>query len=249
MRTITSRTNPHVKEIVELQQAKVRNERGLFCAEGLRTGQTLSAHLALHELFVTEQQMATAQQQWPSTPITLVTEPVMAKISQARTPSGIVGVFALPKKLDPQKLTPGLALTNLNDPGNVGTLIRTAAALGVRSIVCIEGADPWQFKAVQASAGTISMVTIFRLTWKELVEYAQRQEIPLCALVIRDGAHPQQTPLHKSLLVVGSEAHGLTVQQVADCAHTVTLPMPGGTESLNAATAGSVALYLGWASQ
>src|SRR5204862_392081 len=136
--------------------------------------------------------------------IVIVPERVMNKISITTTPSGMVAIFTIPQPTT-ASLQEGLVLAQMQDPGNVGTLIRTAAALKKRTVICIEGVEPWSPKVVQASAGTIAMVDILQLSWQELLQ--QKQELSLCALVVQGGKSPRELTLSNTLLVVGSEGH------------------------------------------
>lgn len=243
MKSITSRTNPEIKHLASLQDKKHRTEHGQFIAEGIRACSTLIQHGRTPiGLYVTEQQLPAAGKLASEREIVLVGDHVMEKISAASTPSGIVGLFSIPKPPTADQLTSGLVLARIADPGNTGTLIRTAAALNTKSIVIIEGADPWSPKVVQASAGTIGMLSIFQWGWEQLIAHKGNNQ--LCALVVSGGKNPRELKGKHTLLVVGSEAHGIPQGWIDACDETVTLPMPGGTESLNAAVAGSIALYL-----
>ncbi len=243
MKTITSRSHEIIKQVASLQQKKQRSRLNQFVAEGLRVCTTLiqSGHQPI-QLFVTEQHTRTAQKIVSDDKITLVPEHVMEKISGATTPSGIVGQFAIPEAPSADVLTPGLVLAQVADPGNMGTLIRTTAALNHTSIVVVEGADPWSPKVVQASAGTIGMVQIFQWSWHDLL--ANKKALQLVGLAVKGGKNPSEFTMHNTLLVIGSEAHGIPAQWLTDCNAQLTLPMPGSTESLNAAVAGSIALYV-----
>ncbi len=243
MKTITSRSHEMIKQIASLQQKKQRSRLNQFVAEGLRVCTTLiqSGHKPI-QLFVTEQHAARAQKLVSDDKITLVPEHVMEKISGATTPSGILGQFAIPESPSADVLTPGLVLAQVADPGNMGTLIRTTAALNHKSIVIVEGADPWSPKVVQASAGTIGMVHIFQWSWHDLLTH--KRALQLVGLAVKGGKNPSEFSMDNILLVVGSEAHGIPDQWLADCDAQLTLPMPGSAESLNAAVAGSIALYL-----
>ena len=165
----------------------------------------------------------------------------MKKMSTVATPSGFLGLFEIPAPPAPQQLTAGLVLAQISDPGNMGTLIRTAIACGVTSIVIVEGVDPWSAKVIQSSAGTISWIHVFEFDWQTLIDH--KKDLQLCALVVSEGIMPTELNPTKSLLVVGNEAHGIPSQWQQHCDQLVTLPMPGKTESLNAAIAGSIALY------
>ncbi len=243
MKTISSRSHEMIKQVASLQQKKQRSKHNQFVAEGLRTCTTLiqSGHQPV-QLFVTEQHATRAQKLVSDDKITLVPEHVMEKISGATTPSGIVGQFAIPAAPSADVLTPGLVLAQVADPGNMGTLIRTTAALNHKSVIIVEGADPWSPKVVQASAGTIGMVHIFQWSWHDLL--ANKKAHQLIGLAVKGGKNLSEFSMHNTLLVVGSEAHGIPDQWLADCNAQLTLPMPRSTESLNAAVAGSIALYV-----
>ena len=193
-------------------------------------------------LYATQSMLKKAQSLVSDDQITLVTKEVMAKISQATSPSGIVGIFKLPKKPKIEKLSSGVVLADIADPGNMGTLIRTCAAMGHTSVVVVGGVDPWSHKVVQASAGTIAQVNIFSWSWEKLLQ--NKKDKQLVALVPKNGNSPKDLDLKNSLLVVGNEARGIAQEWVQTCDKKMTLPMPGKVESLNAAVAGGIALYL-----
>ncbi len=176
--------------------------------------------------------------------ITEVSDAIMKKMSAATTPSGILGVFPLPGQPNPQQISAGIVLAGIADPGNMGTLIRTCAAFGKRSIVIIAGCDPYSPKVMQSSAGTLARMTIFQWSWQELLNY--KGSLELLCLVPEGGSTPSQITTAESLIVIGSEAHGIRSEWVATCDRKVTIPMPGGTESLNAAIAGAIGLYALW---
>jgi RNA methyltransferase, TrmH family len=243
MKQITSPLNPEIKHIIKLHQAKERKHYKQCIAEGFRTLSTLlEGNLKLLKLYVTEEHLQDALPLTTEDTITIVSEPVMKKISTATTPSGILGLFAIPPQPDLTHLKPGLVLAQISDPGNMGTLIRTAVACGTRTVVVIEGVDPWSAKVIQASAGTIGWVTLFEWDWNTLVQ--AKGTLRLCALVVERGEKPTNLDPLSSLLIVGNEAHGIPQDWLNDCDQLISLPMPGGTESLNAAIAGSIALYL-----
>ncbi len=245
MKTISSRTNPAIKQVASLHSKKGRITYKQFIAEGIRTCSAFINQKQLPvTLYVTQDHLANAQKLLSDDRIVVVDPHVMEKISSATTPSGIVGVFSIPAVPAPDQLQAGIVLARIADPGNMGTLIRTAAAMGIASIVVLEGADPFSPKVVQASAGTLSMVTIFQWEWEQLLAY--KKDKTLCALVISGGKPPQQIDFANALIVVGSEAHGIPEAWVADCQEKLTLPMPGKAESLNSAIAGSIAMYLAY---
>lgn len=242
MKKIQSVTNSTVKEIIKLHDVKTRKQLNLFLAEGIRVCKTLiQSPLRLMQLYCTEKMVTEAQKCTDEDHITVATEVVMKKISSTKTASGILGVFSIPQQQVPHTINPGLVLAQISDPGNMGTLIRSAVAFGFPQIIIIDGCDPWSPKVIQACAGTIGFAHIVQLTWDELKNHKKRPA--LAALVPHDGKKIELAEKNK-LLIVGNEAHGIPEQWLADCEEFITLPMPGNAESLNAAVAGSIALYL-----
>jgi len=242
MKILQSLTNPLVKNIVKLHSRKHRTESQQFIAEGIRT---CSALLASSQELITLLVTEAAQEQTPAaTPtdrIYLVSDAIMRKISPSSSPSGLLGIFRMPQA-PTKSLEPGLVLARVADPGNVGTLIRSAISMGFSTIVAIDSADPWGPKAVQASAGSIGRANIFSFSWQQLLDFPSRPH--LCALVAEGGKKPSDISLAQYLLVVGNEARGIPQEWLACCEAKVTMPMVGGVGSLNAAVAGSIALYL-----
>jgi len=243
MKTISSRQNPEIKKCVALRKKKERHAQGQFITEGETVCATFcAAGWQPLQLYVTQQRLASAQKMVADNIITLVTAEVMEKMSQAHTPSGIVGLFQIPKTPQPQRLSSGIVLANVADPGNMGTLIRTCVAMGCTSVVIVDGADPWAHKVVQASAGAIANVDIFSWSWEELLKNKGNQQ--LVALVVHNGKKLATIDKKNALLVIGNEAHGIPSAWAEQCDEQTTIPMPGKTESLNAAVAGSIALYV-----
>ena len=241
MKHITSGTNSTIKQIVALHDADARRTTGLCIVEGMRAVKTFAAHCELEQLYITSEKLESVKDIAPDM-ITLVEHHIMKKISTAATPSGILAVFKIPATPATLEAEPGVVLAQITDPGNMGTLIRTAAALGITSVIIIEGTDPWSPKVIQASAGTIALVKIFQFRWEQLLEY--KKNLKLCALVVSGGTSPESLTTKDQLLVIGNEAHGLPKKWQDDCNTLITIPMPGNVESLNAAVAGSIALYL-----
>lgn len=242
MKTITSIGNEEVKSVAALKNGKDRDGQGRFIAEGLRVISTfIAAGWKPTMLYATDAMIEKAQEMVVPSSITLVSREVMKKMSQASTPSELLAIFRIPPTPEPAQLSSGLVMAQLSDPGNVGTLMRMCAAMNVRTVVMVEGVDPWHPKVIQSSAGTIAYLTIFQWSWQELVAYKGAHK--LYALTVSGGKDPKTIHEKNALMIVGNEAHGLPEQWIAECDTSVTIPMPGNTESLNAAIAGSIALY------
>ena len=162
-------------------------------------------------------------------------EPVLlAEVSELAHPARVVGVYRrddLPR--DARALT--LALWHVADPGNVGTLVRAADAFGAAVALSPGCADPTGPKAVRASMGSIFHAPVVRFD-----EPAGRR----VALIPRDGKRLADLDLTGTLtFVLGAERDGLPEAVLARCDETATIPLAGGAESLNVATAGAIALY------
>jgi TrmH family RNA methyltransferase len=199
----------------------------------------------VRELLHTEDHRAFVEEH-PEVPATLVAEPVMRRLSEAVTPPGLVAVVETPLRDAPFPLRgPVLVLDRLNDPGNVGTLIRSAAALGASAVVVTDdSADPFGPKAVRASAGACYRLPVLRRA--ALVgTLAEASTAGLsCFGLSASGAASIDTIAGRSdvALILGSESHGLG-PDAADLA-TLRIPMAREVESLNVAAAGAIALQL-----
>ncbi|OGB83823.1 hypothetical protein A3F66_04140 [candidate division TM6 bacterium RIFCSPHIGHO2_12_FULL_32_22] len=240
MQTINSLDNPKVKLLDQLKHKKYRKQHSKFLAEGFNTCSTLVQKLSLNSIFTLEEHLEEVKKITPENKIFIINKKILNKISNATTPSGIIAIFDIPKTK--AKLTEGIILAQIQDPGNMGTLIRTAAAMNLKTVVSVESVDVWSPKVVQATAGTIANLNIFEISWQELLE--KKDKLELCALVVKDGKDAEDIDFKNKLLVIGNEAQGIPKEWTKDCEKKLTLQMPGKTESLNAAVAGSVAMYL-----
>lgn len=233
---IASPDNPLVKRLLRCHDARGRRAEGLVLVEGLRlVGDCLAAGWRPAHLLVREGEAVPAE--WPEA--MTVSARVAARLSQAATASGYLAAFPLPAPAAIDAEAGGLVLAGVADPGNLGTLLRSAAAFGVRQVVLAGGADPWSAKSLQATAGAAARLAIAHADAPAALAPGR-----LCGLVVAGGQPPEALPPAARWLVVGGEANGIPPEWLAACAETCTLPMPGGTESLNAAVAGSIAMYL-----
>jgi len=245
MKYITSLQNLEIKELVALQTVKGRLKYKKCLFQGLRTIETgLNSCLKLDKIYVTEENLSKIAPLVSPGQIILISEQVSQKIGTVKESSGLVATFFIPDALPIEQLSAGLVLAQVSDPGNMGTLIRTAAACGVKNVVVVDGVDAWNPKVIQATAGAIALVNIFDISWSGLV--SSKKNLKLYGLVVENGSSITRVNSSESLIVVGNEAHGLPLEWQKECDYLVTLPMPGNTESLNASIAGSIALYLAY---
>jgi RNA methyltransferase, TrmH family len=218
---ITSASNPRLKLIRKLESRRQREKLGLFVAEGedlVEAG--LEAGLEPVDLLVAEK---------------TVSAEALASVSTLPHPARQIGVFRrhdLPR-FEPRPVA--LALWHVADPGNVGTLIRSADAFGGAVALSSGCADPTGPKAMRASAGAVFRVPLGGF------DDANGQRI---GLVARGGAPLDELDLPKGVVfVLGAEREGLPSELLARCEATATIPTPGAAESLNVAVAGTIALY------
>ncbi len=247
MNVISSPTNPHIMKIASLKTKKGRDKLGLFMVEGTRAIMTFfNAGWRCTELIFLRDADNPFSDYTQQAAITYVTLPLMKKISATTTSSGYIALFRIPP-LAPLVSKPGIVLLDIHDPGNMGTLIRTAVAFNVQCII-IDGCDPFHPKVTQASAGALSVAHIVQTNWEELIDMlpvcSPSNPLNLVALVPSGGKKPAQVDLTNALLVIGNEAHGIPENIITQCNALMTIPVPGNLESLNAAIAGAIGLYI-----
>lgn len=242
MKHLSSLQNPTVKYVNALQRkSSYRYEQEQFVAEGVRTCLTLMEHQELDQLYLTKELYDKHKSDLNEDDCTIVDPKVIEKMSSLSTAAGCVGIFHMPIFVN-LFMPHSVALINVTNPGNVGTLIRSATAMGMKSIIVVDGADPYSPKVVQASAGTIGQITLIRITEQEFIE--NTSNIATTSLVPTGGKSPDEVAFNDSILMIGNEAHGISHKIAQRTTYKVTLPMPGQTESLNAAVAGSIGLYI-----
>jgi TrmH family RNA methyltransferase len=215
---ITSSSNPRLKLVRKLASARQRDKLGLFVAEGEDlVDAALKAGLEPVELLVAGDSVAPE---------------LLAEVSTLPYPARVIGVFRSDELPAYEPRPVALALWRLADPGNVGTLIRTADAFGASVELSDGSADPTGPKALRASAGAVFRVPLGRADGRRigLVAHGGR---PLPDVDLVDG----------TVFVLGAERGGLSPEVERMCDELVTIPTPGAAESLNVAAAGAIALY------
>lgn len=237
----------------ELATRKGRLESGLFLVEGDRAiRQVLSNHPgAIVEILAAEEPSPV----YSDFPMRLITESQLRSISLTRTPQGIMAVVRFPLDIY-SGLLPGdrgnkiLLLEDIQDPGNIGTLIRTAGAFGFSGIILTENcADPLSPKCVQASAGTILEVWLRRTgNYLELAGELRRDGYCLVAAELNGVSEPSILNRQKRLLLaLGNEGSGLSEGLLSVADYHLRVPtLPGKAESLNVAACGAILMYLSW---
>lgn len=238
METITSISNPIISDIRRLvKESAFRKECGNFIAEGYNIVKDIPKGCIL-EIFITK----TAFDKYIEINdmcefITIVSDKVMGAISDTKTPSGVLAICTIPKV---EECGRGrvILLDNLNDPGNVGTILRSATACGVSEIWCYGNcADIYSPKVVRSSMGGVFHVTARK------VEIEDIQGNIIALDMAGENLYTMKDIPRDFVLVVGSESHGVSseIRQLAN--RVISLPMDDKIESLNAGVSLSIALY------
>jgi len=258
METITSRENGVVKAFCKLSASKKQRDlSGTFGVESLKLVlEAYENHVRIEKVFFTEG----AEQKYreklfellnSGIPTVRISEEVSRKMSEADTPQG---VFAICRKLDKSFSSDKIenkgvyaALCGLQDPGNIGTVLRTAEALGVRGVLMSKDCcDIYNPKVLRASMGTV-----FRLPIEICEDFGARLKalsaagIPTYAAVV-DSSAESLTDIEfggNGVAVIGNEGNGLPPETVACCDRRITIRMKGNAESLNAAMAAGIFLW------
>jgi TrmH family RNA methyltransferase len=173
-----------------------------------------------------------------------VPEDVMASISPMEAPQGAVFLCRLPQKEAFVPKAPMLLLDGIQDPGNLGTMLRTADALNV-PVVLLEGcADPYSHKVVRSSMGAVFRTPVVQSTWEEVSAALCAAGIPVAVTALSDRAKDiRQADVKAMAVVIGSEGRGVRSEILASADRELIIPMNGHCESLNAAVAASIVLW------
>jgi TrmH family RNA methyltransferase len=235
---ISSTSNPSVKALRRLATRKGRTATGLAIAEGPHLVEAVrEAGIVVRQLVTTDG--ADIDRHGDAETVLVVSPNVLAAVSTTRSPQGPLAVFAIP---DAERIRhhDTVILHGIADPGNLGTLIRSATAFGFDVAVSGPTADPWNPKVLRASAGAV-FANRPRTTANPVGD-AQQSGLACVAMVPRGGTE-LTVSTHPIALLVGSEAHGLPDAMVEACPARLTIGMVTGVESLNAAVAGSIAMH------
>lgn len=244
-----SSSNSKVKYVRRLQnERRFRSRERAFVVEGSRWLSEIDREsLSPRQLFFTEywaglQGHSDILQQFDA-PRQAVSDAVMKEMSSMKTPPGILAVLPMQERPFPAPLTFLLILDGIQTPGNMGTMLRTAAAAGVDGVALAPGCvDPYNPKVVRGSMGALLRLPVHQLSWAALMELTD--ELAVWTATV-DGGRPYTAVdwTQPAALIIGSEAHGAghAARRLAD--GSITIPMHTATESLNAAMAAGIILF------
>lgn len=227
-----------LKLITSLSQKKYRQKHKLFVAEGVKVvNELLNSSFELDQLFATEDfdtQNKNCQ---------IISNEKLRKISSLKTPNKVLGIFKIPAEKEISNKGLILVLDDINDPGNLGTIIRLCDWFGITTLVCSnETVDCYNQKVVQSSMGSLTRLAIKYLNLKE---YLSNTELPTF-IADMDGENVYKKELPKeAVLIMGNEANGVSDEIKSLIKHKISIPRFGNlqeTDSLNVATATAILL-------
>ena len=251
---VTGLQNPVVKAAAELKQKKYRTQNGLYLAEGLRTAEEAVAYKAVETLFYVatddERTMrlledAAAQ----NIKLVCVSENAMKKIADTETPQGIIAVCKMRQPKLENLLASAkmlLVLDRVGDPGNIGTMLRTADAAGIGGLVLLKGcADIYAPKTVRSSMGSLFHIPVLSgVSEQEFVSAAKKAGYDLLVTCLDGADNLYKADLSGRIaFVMGNEAGGVSETLLEKADKRVYIPMAGRAESLNVAMAAGIVMF------
>ena len=240
---ITSRKNPVLQQVKKLLSSKkAREEAGLFVSDGTKLlAEAVRWYPGLDTVILSEGVEAEVPDH---VRLIRVPEDVMASISPMATPQGALFLCRLPEKKRFEARPGMLLLDGIQDPGNLGTILRTADALEI-PVVLLEGcADPYSHKVVRSSMGAVFRTQVLRSTWPEVKAACAAAGIPVGVTALSDRAKDlRQWDLKTMAVVIGSEGQGVRREILESCDAELIIPMNPKCESLNAAVAATIVMW------
>ena len=237
MKNITSRDNPAIKRVKKLYKKSFRDECGVFLAEGERlVFDAVKSGADIEAVFVTEKfQNANI----PAENVYTVDEKIMLDISDTSSPQGILAVIKKRIYTASNICAPCVICDRVSDPGNLGTIIRTADAAGFGSVVLLPGSvDAFSPKVVRASMGSVFHIPVIECKFSDICGMAV-----LCADLENSDYIYDYDFTAPFGVVIGNEANGVSDEIMLKCDARIKIPMPGKSESLNAAVSFAVIAF------
>ena len=240
---ITSRKNPVLQQVKKLLSSrKAREEAGLFVSDGTKLlAEAVRWYPGLDTVILSEGVEAEVPEH-----VRLIRVPcdVMESISPMATPQGALFLCRLPEKKAFEARPGMLLLDGIQDPGNLGTILRTADALEI-PVVLLEGcADPYSHKVVRSSMGAVFRTEVQRSTWAEVRSACVEKQIPIGVTALSDRAKDlRQWDLKNMAVVIGSEGQGVRREILEAADAQLIIPMNPRCESLNAAVAATIVMW------
>lgn len=243
MTRITSRKNPLLQQVRKLLSSRQeRQKTGLFVADGTKLLQEAVAWWpGLQTVILSDGVEAEVPE---GVEVVRVPEDVMESISPMQTPQGALFICRLPEQKEFVPTAGMLLLDGIQDPGNLGTILRTADALNV-PVVLLEGcADPYNHKTVRASMGAVFRSPVLQTTWQQAQDACRNGGIPVAVTALSETARDiRNAPVGKMAVVIGNEGQGVRREILESAEEKLIIPMSQRCESLNAAIASAIVMW------
>jgi len=240
---ITARKNPLLQQVKKLLSSKKEREAaGLFVADGTKLLREAIAYWpGLDTVILSDGVQADVPE---NVRVVRVPEDVMASISPMQSPQGALFICRLPEKAEFMPKPGMLLLDGIQDPGNLGTILRTADALQI-PVALLEGcADPYSHKVVRASMGAVFRTPPVSITWEQAELACRKAGIHIGVTALSEKARDlRQAELQKMAVVIGSEGQGVRQQILSSADVQLIIPMDTRCESLNAAVAATIVMW------
>ena len=249
---IASPSNPLIKQARALHQKKARNESGLFLVEGIHhVGEVVEAGWDVESIIYASGLLTSPFAHELISRFSFKPQPVTAQVMESladkENPQGIIAIVHQKKSQlkDIKPFKRAVALVSPQDPGNVGTILRTMDAVGADVLFLLDGGvELYHPTVVRASMGTLFWKPIIQTSFDEFIEWARKGNYQLIGTSAKaDVEYQTLVPQTPWILLLGNEQKGLSKEHTAVCDVTVSLPMHGRVSSLNLAVAAGVLLY------
>jgi len=220
-------TKSDIKRINSLKRKSKRNEYGLFVVEGVKIVQELmDSDFKIQQIFALQSELDQFKN------AISVSEKDLGRITHLSNPNKVLALVEIPKmnKLDRTNETI-LVIDGVNDPGNLGTIIRTADWFGIKQIICSENSvDCFNSKVIMSTMGSIFRINI---SYQHLPSYLAKADLPIYGALLEGESIYKTEFSSPSIILMGSESHGISEELIPFINHPVTIPGAGNTESLN----------------
>ncbi len=240
---ITSRKNALLQQVKKLLSSrKVRQEAGLFAADGTKLlEEAVKYYPGLDTVILSDGVEIPTP---PHVRRVRVPADVMASVSPMESPQGALFLCRLPEKRVFRPSRGMLILDGIQDPGNLGTMLRTADALQVPAVLLEGCADPYSHKVVRASMGAVLRTPVVQSTWQEVHDACRRAGIAIAVTALSDRAEDiRRADLSQMAVVIGSEGQGVRREILESADAELIIPMAAHCESLNAAVAATIVMW------
>lgn len=250
---IQSKDNKTIKHIISLQQRKYRQKFGEYTVEGIRAVTDIGKKDFLRSILIRESKRSEleplVQKGFTVSSVYVVQDPIFDKIEHSVNGQGILGIAKkCVNDLHSLIVEDGLyvALDGVQDPGNLGTIIRTAVAAGAKGIFLLKGTvDPYNEKCVRSTMSALCNIPIFEdVTLSEFYDFIKDNTIKTYVTSL-ENAKPYHTISYpkQTMIILGNEGNGVSREIIEMCDQAITIPMYGDIESLNVSIAAALCMY------